>query len=77
MDLRVVKYASRRSRIGDFSGPSWAPGAIFRSVLASRASEGQGGGSAQGLNRMGSAMVVDQANPRGQGLFLRQRSTRV
>ena len=26
---------------------------MFRGVLASRASEGQGGGSAQGLNRMG------------------------
>ena len=29
---------------------------MFRSVLASRASEGQGGGSAQGLNRMGAGM---------------------
>jgi hypothetical protein len=29
---------------------------MFRSVLASRASEDQGGGSAQGLNRMGAGM---------------------
>ena len=29
---------------------------MFRSVLASRASEGQGGGSAQGLNRMGAGI---------------------
>ena len=35
---------------------------MFRSVLASRASEGQGGGSAQGLNRMASGIVRDQAS---------------
>jgi len=29
---------------------------MFRSVLASRASEGQGGGSAPGLNRMGAGI---------------------
>ncbi|GEM_PF-6544577 len=29
MDLRVVKYASRRSRIGDFSGATrYVPGRI-------------------------------------------------
>ena len=45
-----------RSRIGAFWGPSSARGAKFRGVLASRASEGQGGLSAQGLNRMGSGI---------------------
>jgi hypothetical protein len=39
--------------IGAFWGPSSARGAMFRGALVSRASEGQGGGSAQGLNRMG------------------------
>ena len=34
----------------------------FGSVLASRASEGQGGGSAQGLNRMGAGIGGDQAS---------------
>jgi hypothetical protein len=33
---------------------------MFRSVLASRAIEGQQGGSAHGLNRMGSGSVGDQ-----------------
>ena len=49
---------------------------MFRGVLASRASEGQGEGSAQGLNPDG---IGDRwgirPTPRGQGLFLRQRST--
>ena len=56
LNLRGVKHARPRSRIGDFSGPSSARGAKFRGVLASRASEGQGGLSAQGLNRMGSGI---------------------
>jgi hypothetical protein len=42
-----------RSRIGAFLGYSSARGAKFRDVLASLASESPGGGSAQGLNRMG------------------------
>jgi hypothetical protein len=44
MDVWVVKGASRRSRIGgigDFSGDSSTRGAMFRSVLATLASEGQ------------------------------------
>ena len=49
MDLWVVKYASRPSKIGDFSGRSSARGAMFPAVLASRTSEDQGGLSAQGL----------------------------
>jgi hypothetical protein len=40
MDLWVVKYASRRSRIGDFSGDSSVRGARIRGVLASQASAG-------------------------------------
>ena len=47
---------------GALSGPSSARGAMFRGVLASRASEGQGGLSAQGLNRMGSGSDGDQAS---------------
>jgi hypothetical protein len=53
---RAVKHAGPWPGIGAFSGPSSARGAMFRSVLASRASEGQGGGSAQGLNRMGAGI---------------------
>ena len=34
MDLWVVKYASRRSRVGDFSGDSSVRGARIRGVLA-------------------------------------------
>jgi hypothetical protein len=49
MDLWVVKYASRRSRIGDFSGDSSVRGARIRGVLASHASAGQRGLSAQGV----------------------------
>ena len=49
MDLWVVKYASRRSRIGDFSGDSSVRGTRIRGVLASHASAGQRGLSAQGV----------------------------
>jgi hypothetical protein len=49
MDLWVVKYASRRSRIGDWSGHSSARGARIRGFLASQASAGQRGLSAQGV----------------------------
>jgi hypothetical protein len=49
MDLWVVKYASRRSRIGDFSGDSSVRCARIRGVLASHASAGQRGLSAQGV----------------------------
>ena len=49
MDLWVVKYASRRSRIGDFSGDSSVRGARIQGVLASRASVGQRRLSAQGV----------------------------
>jgi len=45
----VVKYASRRSRIGDFSGDSSVRGARIRGVLASHANAGQRGLSAQGV----------------------------
>jgi hypothetical protein len=38
MDLWVVKYVSRRSRIGDFSGDSSVRGARIRGVLASQSS---------------------------------------
>jgi hypothetical protein len=55
-----TQHASPRPEIGAVSGPSSARGAMFRSVLASRASEGQGGGSAQGLNRMGGGIGGDQ-----------------
>jgi hypothetical protein len=40
MDLWVVKYASRRSRIGDFSGDSSVRGARIRGVFACHASAG-------------------------------------
>jgi hypothetical protein len=49
MDLWVVKYATRRSRIGDISGDSSVRGARIRGVLASHASAGQRGLSAQGV----------------------------
>jgi hypothetical protein len=49
MDLWVVKYASRRSGIGDFSGDSSVRGARIRDVLASQASAGQRGLWAQGV----------------------------
>jgi hypothetical protein len=48
MDLWVVKYASRRSRIGDFSGDSSVRYARMRGVLASgecRAKGAVGSGS--------------------------------
>ena len=61
-----VEYCSARERSsirvrGLGSGPSSARGAMFRGVLASRASEGQEGGSAQGLNRTGAGFGGDQA----------------
>ncbi len=49
MDVWVVKYASRQSRIGDFSGDLSVRGARIRGVLASHASAGQRGLSAQGV----------------------------
>ena len=49
MDLWVVKYAIRRSRIGDFSGDTSVRGARIQGVLASRASVGQRRLSAQGV----------------------------
>ncbi len=49
MDVWVVKYASRRSRVGVFSGDSSVRGARIRGVLASQASAGQRGLSAQGV----------------------------
>jgi hypothetical protein len=49
IDLWVVNFASRRSRIGDFPGHASARGARIRGVLASRASAGQRGLSAQGV----------------------------
>jgi len=48
MDVWVVKYASRRSRIGDFSGDSSVRGAMFLGVLASWASESKGEGRLRG-----------------------------
>jgi hypothetical protein len=49
MGLWVVKYASRRSKIGEFSGNSSVRGARIRGVLTSHASAGQRGLSAQGV----------------------------
>ena len=48
MDRWVVKGASGRSRIGDWSGDSSVRGAMFLGLLASRASQGQEGGLTQG-----------------------------
>ena len=53
MDVWVVKYASRRSRIGDFSGDSSVRGARIRGVLASQASAGQSGRWAQEVEPSG------------------------
>ena len=53
MDLCVVNYASPRSRIGDFSRHSSVQGAKCWDVLASRASAGQAGLSAQGAEPEG------------------------
>jgi len=61
MDVRVVKYASRRSRIGDFSGDSSVRGARVRGVLASHASAGKGGCRLRELNRMEGVRGRDQA----------------
>jgi hypothetical protein len=47
MDLWAVKYASRRSSIGDFWGDSSVRGARMRGVLASHANAGQRDLSAQ------------------------------
>jgi hypothetical protein len=44
----AVKHTGPRPGIGAFSGPSSARGAMFRSILASRASEGQGEGRLRG-----------------------------
>ncbi len=53
MDLWVVKYASRRSRIGDFSGDSSIRGARIRGVVASHASLRQRADGRLGeMNRM-------------------------
>ena len=52
MGLWVVKYAIRRSRIGDCSGDSSVRGARIRGVLASHANAGQKGAvGARELNR--------------------------
>jgi hypothetical protein len=70
MDLWVVKYASRRSRIGDFSGDSSVRGAWIRDVLASRASAWQRELSAQGVepdeggSRPGSGQLESTAGAR-------------
>ena len=48
MDRWVVKGVSGRSRIEDLSGDSSVRGARMRGVLASQASAGQRGLSAQG-----------------------------
>jgi hypothetical protein len=45
---------------------------MFRGVLASRASDGQRGGSAQGLNRMEAGMVGDQMLCRATQATLRR-----
>jgi hypothetical protein len=45
MDVWVVKYASRQSRIGDLSGDSSVRGARIRGVLASQASAKEAVGS--------------------------------
>ena len=43
MDLSVVKYASRRSRIGDFSGDSSVRGARIRAFRLLTRVQGKGG----------------------------------
>ena len=48
MDLRVVKYASHRSGIGDFSGPSWARGAMFRAFCRLGRARAKGEGRLRG-----------------------------
>ena len=58
MDPWVVKYASRRSRIGDFSGDSSVRGARIRGVLASHSSAGQRGLSAQGVEPDGKGFTA-------------------
>ena len=52
LDKNLCVKADPRARIGEFSGHELALGAKFRDRLASRAGEGQGGSSAQGLNRI-------------------------
>jgi hypothetical protein len=47
-----VKHASPRPRIGDCSGHSSALGAKCQDSLASRASEGEGGGRLREMNRI-------------------------
>jgi hypothetical protein len=61
MDLWVVNDTIRRSRMRDVRAlpRSEAPGS--GGVLASQASAGQRGLSAQGLNRTGAGIVGDQA----------------
>jgi len=76
MDLWVVKYASRRSRIGDFSGDSSVRGARIRGVLASHTKQARRGCRRKGvepelqgcsafrryrMNRMGEGRGRDQA----------------
>ncbi len=53
MDLWVVKYASRRSRIGDFSGDSSVRGAGSGAFWPLRRVQGKGGCRLRELNRMG------------------------
>ena len=53
MDLWVVKYASRQSRIGDFSCDSSVRGAQIRAFWPLRRVQGKGGCRLRELNRMG------------------------
>ena len=52
MDLWVVKYASRRSRIGDFSGDSPVRGARIRAFWPLRRVQAKGDCRLRELNRM-------------------------
>jgi hypothetical protein len=70
MDLWVVKYASRRSRIGDFSGDSSVRGARIQGVLASRASVGQRRLSAQGVEPDGRGSRPGIRRPFGIGRMI-------
>jgi hypothetical protein len=70
MDLWVVKYGSRRSRIGDFSGDSSVRGARIQGVLASRTSVGQRRMSAQGVEPDGRGSRPRIRRPFGIGRMI-------
>ena len=71
MNLRVVKDASRRPRMGDFSDRSLTRGAWMRGVLASRAMPAKGGcrlrsGTGGSGSQLGQG-ISNQSNDRAGG----------